>query len=145
MKTKIIENIVKILIPLIQVFGIYVILFGHISPGGGFAGGSILGSSIILFRFVYGSEHTDKKYPYKYLMRTVSIALIMYGSLKGMLFILDHFGIDKIIPVGVPNTFLSGGSIIPLNIMIGLVVTITFYFIAILFEEGELEYEHASE
>ena len=33
---------------LIIVFGIYIVLFGHLTPGGGFAGGVILASSYIL-------------------------------------------------------------------------------------------------
>jgi len=42
---KTISSWVKILIVL---FGIYIILFGHLTPGGGFAGGVILASSYVL-------------------------------------------------------------------------------------------------
>jgi multicomponent Na+:H+ antiporter subunit B len=45
----IIKTICRILIPFIQLFGLYVIAHGHHSPGGGFQGGVILGASIILF------------------------------------------------------------------------------------------------
>ena len=34
--------------PFIQLFGLYVIAHGHHSPGGGFQGGVILGTSLIL-------------------------------------------------------------------------------------------------
>ncbi|MCK5763657.1 MAG: sodium:proton antiporter, partial [Clostridiales bacterium] len=49
MKTSIVKNVVKVILPLIQIFGAYVIIFGHVSPGGGFGGGSIVGSSLILY------------------------------------------------------------------------------------------------
>jgi len=45
----IIETAVRLLIPFIQIFALYVIAHGHHSPGGGFQGGVILGASIILF------------------------------------------------------------------------------------------------
>jgi multicomponent Na+:H+ antiporter subunit B len=43
----IVTTICRILIPFIQLFGLYVIAHGHHSPGGGFQGGVILGASII--------------------------------------------------------------------------------------------------
>ena len=145
MKTSIVKNVVKLILPLIQIFGAYVIIFGHISPGGGFAGGSIIGSSLILFRLVYCSEEADKRLKYHYLLKLSSLALVIYGLTKGSLFILEHFGYEGIIPVGTPGYLLSGGLIMPLNILVGIVVAITFYFIATLFEEGELEHANFTE
>ncbi|MCB2187726.1 MAG: Na(+)/H(+) antiporter subunit B [Deltaproteobacteria bacterium] len=45
----IIKTMGRLLVPFIQLFGLYVIAHGHHSPGGGFQGGVILGASIILF------------------------------------------------------------------------------------------------
>ena len=44
----IVKTVCRILVPFIQMFGLYVIMHGHSSPGGGFQGGVILGSSFIL-------------------------------------------------------------------------------------------------
>lgn len=44
----IVMNVCRLLIPFIQLFGLYVIAHGHHSPGGGFQGGVILGASVIL-------------------------------------------------------------------------------------------------
>ena len=41
----------KLMVPFLQVFGLYVLFHGHESPGGGFQGGAIIGASIILTRF----------------------------------------------------------------------------------------------
>ena len=43
-----------------QLFGIYVILNGHISPGGGFSGGAIIGAGLILYTNAYGFEKTER-------------------------------------------------------------------------------------
>lgn len=145
MKTSIVKTIAKILLPFIQVFGAYVVVFGHISPGGGFAGGSIIGASLILYRFVYGNEKALNKFKFEHLMKLTSIALIVYGLLKGSVFVQSFFHMDGFIPVGIPGNVLSGGMIMPLNILVGAVVAITFYFIATLFEEGEIEYAEFAE
>ncbi|MCK8061081.1 MULTISPECIES: MnhB domain-containing protein [unclassified Fusibacter] len=139
MKSSLIKNITYILLPFIQVFGIYIIVFGHLSPGGGFAGGSILGSSLILNRFVSGKEQSEQMFKSKHLLRLACSSLIMYGVLKGYVFISAFFGLHSLVGPGVPGTIISGGFILPLNILVGLVVAITFYFIAIIFEEGDIE------
>ena len=38
----------KILFPAIMIFGIYILVNGHLSPGGGFSGGAIMGAGLIL-------------------------------------------------------------------------------------------------
>lgn len=137
MNTRIVNNIINFMLPFIQVFGIYIIMFGHISPGGGFAGGSILGASMIVFRFLNGGEKANQTFQMAYMAKTVSLALVLYALIKGSVFVNAFFGGHGLIGVGVPGTLLSGGFILPLNILVGAVVAITFYFIAILFEEGD--------
>ena len=44
----IVRTVCRLMLPFIQLFGLYVIAHGHHSPGGGFQGGVILGSSLIL-------------------------------------------------------------------------------------------------
>lgn len=137
MKSSIVTNVIKVLLPFIQVLGIYVILFGHLSPGGGFAGGSILGASMIIYRYLNGSEKADAKFNKSTLLKIVSFALTLYGIIKGSVFIGAFFGGHSLIGIGIPATLISGGFILPLNILIGAVVAIAFYFIATLFEEGD--------
>lgn len=42
----------RILFPFIMVFGFYVIVNGHLSPGGGFQGGAILATAILITYFI---------------------------------------------------------------------------------------------
>lgn len=115
-------------------------IFGHLSPGGGFSGGSILGASFILYRYVYGNEAANKTLPYSVLKWVASLSLMLYGFIKGSVFILDFFHIRPFTFLrGMPGTILSGGFILPLNILVGVIVGITFYLMVILFEEGELD------
>lgn len=45
--SQLMERAMGIIYPLVMIFGLYIILNGHISPGGGFQGGAILGSVFI--------------------------------------------------------------------------------------------------
>jgi multicomponent Na+:H+ antiporter subunit B len=49
----IIRTAVRLLVPFVQLFGLYVIVHGHYSPGGGFQGGVILGASFIMLALAY--------------------------------------------------------------------------------------------
>jgi len=140
LRTSILITVSKVIIPFIQVFAIYVMLFGHISPGGGFSGGSIMGASFILYRYVNGAKSANKVLPYNVLKVIASASLLLYGSIKGIVFILDfyHLNVFEFLK-GSPGSLLSGGFILPLNILVGIVVSITFYLMVILFEEGDLD------
>ena len=49
----IVRTVCRLMLPFIQLFGLYVIAHGHHSPGGGFQGGVILGASLILYAISY--------------------------------------------------------------------------------------------
>ena len=44
----IVTNTVRLIVPVIQIFAFYVLAHGHVSPGGGFQGGVMMGASFIL-------------------------------------------------------------------------------------------------
>jgi multicomponent Na+:H+ antiporter subunit B len=47
---------VRVLVPLVQLFALYVLFFGHDSPGGGFQAGVMLGASYVLVALAFGPE-----------------------------------------------------------------------------------------
>ena len=56
----ILQTAARILVPPIVIFGIYVILGGHLGPGGGFSGGAIIGAGLILYLNAFGFEKTER-------------------------------------------------------------------------------------
>lgn len=139
MNNIILREVSKIIIPLIQIFGIYIIFHGHISPGGGFAGGTVIGASLILYRLVYGVKKAKSKFPYKYLLNSIIGSMVFYGLLKGYSFITggNHIHAPNL-GLGNPGDIFSGGYLLPLNISVGIIVSITIYIFFSLFNEGDI-------
>lgn len=68
----------------IQVYAFYIILHGHLSPGGGFAGGIVLGMSMVLYTFVFGMGRNTQR-----LQLHLAILLIgIGGAFEGVKFFL---------------------------------------------------------
>ncbi|MEA1944495.1 MAG: Na(+)/H(+) antiporter subunit B [Euryarchaeota archaeon] len=57
----IIRTVVRIMVPFIELFALYVIMHGASGPGGGFQGGVIFGAAIILYAMIYGTFEGKKK------------------------------------------------------------------------------------
>ena len=60
---QVVRIICVLLAPLIMVFGIYVIAHGHYGPGGGFAGGIVVGVGVILLRITTGADTSRRWFP----------------------------------------------------------------------------------
>ena len=58
----IIRTMCRLLVPFIQLFGLYTIAHGHHSPGGGFQGGVILGASIIVLAISYNLRAANERF-----------------------------------------------------------------------------------
>lgn len=135
---EILKVIVEILFPFIMMFGIMVVLNGHLSPGGGFSGGTILGAGLILYSTAFGFEKVRSFFNFKIFSRAISFSLIFYAIAKGYSFITGAAHIDSGIPLGTPGRILSAGLILPLNIAIGIVVACTIYGLYSLFTQGDI-------
>lgn len=134
----IVKNVAKYIIPFLLIFGIYIVLNGHISPGGGFAGGAIMGASLILYSSAYGYKTISKFITEKLIKRVTFGSLAFYAVAKSYSFYTGAHHIPSGIPLGTPGDILSAGLILPLNICVGLVVTCTMYSFYSLFTKGEI-------
>lgn len=135
---EILNTITEIIIPFIFVLGIYIILNGHISPGGGFSGGTVLGAGLILYGEAFNIHEIRKLFDFNIFTKAISFSLLFYGCAKGYSFITGAANIDSNIPLGTPGKILSGGLILPLNIAIGIIVACIIYGLYALFYEGDI-------
>lgn len=128
----------KVLCPVIFIFGIYVILNGQLSPGGGFSGGAILGAGMILYVSAFGFQKMEKFFNEGIYKVAKITALTMYGLIGSYFYILGANGIENHIPLGIPGRILSGGIILPIDIAVGIEVACTMYAFYALFRRGGL-------
>lgn len=132
----ILQTVARILVPPIFIFGIYVILAGHLGPGGGFSGGAVIGAGLILYLNAFGFAKTEKFFTAK-TYRIMSFgALACYSLAKSYSFYTGANGIESIIPLGTPGAILSSGLILLLNICVGIVVAGTMYTFYCMFRKG---------
>lgn len=126
----------RIIFPAIMIFGIYILLNGHLSPGGGFSGGAIMGAGLIMHVNAFGYKKTQKFFNEKTYKRVTVGALSFYCIAKSYSFFTGANHIPSGIPTGTPGAILSSGLILPLNICVGLVVACTMYAFYTLFKKG---------
>lgn len=135
---KILQKVAFILVPISFIFGIYVILNGHISPGGGFSGGAIIGAGLILYLNAYGFKKTERFFTYKTFSTVSLCALLFYAGSKCYSFFCGANYMESGIPLGTPGNIISSGLILPLNICVGCVVACTMYSFYAIFRKGGL-------
>ncbi|WMI80210.1 hydrogen gas-evolving membrane-bound hydrogenase subunit E [Anaerotignum sp. MB30-C6] len=128
----------KVLAPLVILYGIYVILNGHLSPGGGFSGGSIIGAGLILYASAYGQKKMRTFFTFRTFTAISVGCLLTYCACKTYSFFTGANHVGFAIPKGTPGDILSGGFILPLNICVGLIVACTMYGFFALFTKGDI-------
>lgn len=132
----ILQTVARILVPPIFLFGIYIILAGHLGPGGGFSGGAVIGAGLILYLNAFGFAKTEKFFTAKTYRRMSFCALACYSLAKSYSFYTGANHIESVIPLGTPGAILSSGLILVLNICVGVVVAGTMYTFYAMFRKG---------
>ena len=134
----ILQKVATLIVPLVFLFGIYIILNGHLSPGGGFSGGAMIGAGMILYVAAFGFDKTEKFFNEKVYKCIKVTALICYGCIVTYYFLTGANGLESIIPLGKAGKILSGGITLPINIFVGSEVACTMYAFYALFRRGGL-------
>ena len=114
----------RLLTPYIMVFGWYVIIHGHYSPGGGFQGGALLAASVLLIR-VAGGKQIAKLQIQEFATTPLAIIGVLIYFLTGLVamiaggYFLDYGQLP--IP-GMDPSYLRYTGILIIEIGIGLAV-----------------------
>ena len=127
---KTVSSWVKVLIFL---FGIQIILFGHLTPGGGFAGGVILASSYVLLMLGFGREFVEKNLslPVTSKLDCLGAFLFILIAILGLAYggsFFANFLYQKYLP-GQALNLISAGTIPLSNIAIGLKVGASLFLV----------------
>ena len=134
----IVHEIVRLVVPCVLLFGLYVVLNGHLSPGGGFSGGAILGAGLILHALGHGFDQTERLVNEKVYGAVKVTALLLYALMMLYFIFTGANGLPSVVPLGTPGRILSAGLIRPINIVVGMEVACTMYGLYSLFQRGRI-------
>lgn len=117
----VVRTIARILVPVILVFGGYVILHGHLTPGGGFQGGAVAASAVALLLVAFGAGSVKGlKSPFSILEDLGGVAFVVVAFLGiGFTFFANSlagmgglFGVP--VPTGPNPGYLNSAGTLPL-------------------------------
>jgi multicomponent Na+:H+ antiporter subunit B len=124
----IVKTVARLLAPFIQIFGLYVIMHGHSSPGGGFQGGVIIGSSFILISIAYGVDEMKRRFSVARITVFTSLGVFIYAGIGVACLLLGanllNYGI---LPFAEPRAMGMLGVEIGVGITVMAVVVSIFY------------------
>lgn len=140
MEDVVVRSISRLIVPFIQLYGLYIIFYGHLSPGGGFAGGAIIASSMIFYGLCFDPDAGPCKISHRVSSYLESggglwfLFLGFLGILLGSNFLANQAaGFSP----GIPGQFLSGGIIALLSVGIGVKVASTMTTLFFSLSTGE--------
>ena len=108
-----------VLAPVIVFFGVYIFLNGHLTPGGGFQGGAVVASAVLLLFLAYPSfrlRHRTLE-----ALESVSGTAYVVIALLGLV-LASGFLDSRLLPLGETGRLLSAGTIPLIYTVIGLKV-----------------------
>lgn len=123
----ILKVVAALLVPMVFLFGIYSILNGSASPGGGFSGGAMIGAGMILYVAAFGFDKMEQFFNEKIFKRIRVVALCCYGLTITYYILTGANGMPSVIPQGEIGEIMSGS-----------VTACTIYALYALFRRGGL-------
>lgn len=143
MEDQIIRFTTRLVVPFIQLYGIYVITHGHLTPGGGFSGGAIFGASLVLLALSFNLDTGVKQISHS------TASILESGGATGFVltgFVALAWGANYLsnqaggFNIGQPGLLISGGAILIITVFIGIKVasTVATLFYYLIEKEGHI-------
>ena len=133
------------ILPIGIVYMFYIILHGHLSPGGGFQGGVLIVALVALICLGHGYQKTIETFSYHLLHTTEGYASIFYVAL-GLLGVAmgAHFAQNVLYTHGAIGSLYSAGTIFWMNVTVGIKVitgvgSISLLMLSVLQDTGKGE------
>lgn len=135
----IVKKVAQLVAGLIFVYGIYIMVHGHLTPGGGFAGGALVAGAFILLILAFGSSALNlrKEVAGSSVTESAAILIVVILALMALLFGVKVF-FHNYLPLGTPGELVSAGVIPLYNIFIGIEVAgaiLTIFLALVIFKE----------
>jgi multicomponent Na+:H+ antiporter subunit B len=119
---------------------VYVVFHGHLSPGGAFAGGSIIGASMILYALSFNLKEGSKKLTHDASTLLESGGVIIFAGMGIFAILLGTNFLGNLVagfPRGTPGNLISAGAIPIITVGLGIKVASTMITLFYSLIEGE--------
>jgi len=117
--SEIVQNATQIMVPLIAIFAAYIVMNGHISAGGGFQGGAVIASAVLLLLLANPSQALNAAF--LSIAESVAGVLFVVVGIAGLIF-AGGFLDNRVLPLGEFGGFFSAGAIPLLSVLLGVKV-----------------------
>lgn len=130
----IVRTVARFMVPIIQLFSLYVYAHGHISPGGGFQGGCILAASFILIALAYNIGVTKKILTGKINLLLIGLGVFIY-AFTGLLPLLaqgnflDYGRLGEFLPLDRVRARYYGVALVELGVQITVMAVMVSLFL----------------
>jgi multisubunit Na+/H+ antiporter MnhB subunit len=128
--TLIVKKTTQLIAGMIFMYGIYVIIHGHLTPGGGFAGGVVIAGSFILVTLAFGSDFLKlvKEESGTAIVESLATIMVVIIATSGLLLGTKIF-FNNFLPKGIVGNLVSAGVIPLYNIFVGTEVAASIFII----------------
>jgi multisubunit Na+/H+ antiporter MnhB subunit len=141
--TVIVKKTTQLLAGMIFMYGIYVIVHGHLTPGGGFAGGVILAGAFILVLLAFGSDflNLQKEETGTTIRENMAVLIVLLLAVAGLFAGTKAF-FNNYLPRGTVGELVSAGVLPLYNIFVGIEVASSIFIIflaLVIFKEEDIK------
>jgi multicomponent Na+:H+ antiporter subunit B len=128
--TIIVKKTAQLIAGMIFMYGIYIIVHGHLTPGGGFAGGVVIAGSLILVTLAFGSDFLKlvKEEMGTTIVESLATFAVILIAISGFLFGAKVF-FNNYLPKGIVGELVSAGVLPLYNILVGIEVAASIFII----------------
>ena len=117
--TEIVQNGADILVPLIAIFAAYIVMHGHLGPGGGFQGGAVMASCVLLL-LLAKPDYRIKLAHFSFIELLAGLLIVVVG-IAGII-LASGFLDNRVLPLGEFGALFSAGAIPVLSVLLGVKV-----------------------
>ena len=139
--TLIVKKVTQLIVGLIFLYGIYIVTHGHLTPGGGFAGGAVIAGAFVLLVLAYGSDilKLRKREEGSSVVESTGIFIFLVLAFTA-LFIGTRIFFTNYLPKGITGELISAGVIPLYNIAVGIEVAAALFtiFLALVIYKEEV-------
>ncbi len=139
--TNIVKTISRFMSGVVFFFGVYLLTNGHLSPGGGFAGGTVMAGAFVLMVLAFGDNimHLRKTKEGSTIIENLAILMFLLFAAAGMWLGAKVF-FHNYLDIGVAGKLVSAGTIPLFNVFVGIEVAaalFTVFLAFVIFKEEE--------